>query len=386
MFEAMTQDIRDFVDAAHEIVGLGEPSHREPAFGRVRNELFAQLVEFGFRSFALESDRVAAFAVDDFVREGTGTLDSAMDTGFSHGFGALDPNRELVEWMREYNDGRPAAERLAFHGIDAALEFTAASPRADLEHARDRLGLDLDLAPLVGDDERWSRTEAVTDPAASPGDTPEAHRLRAIADDMLALLHVRAPELIASTSLTEWHRTRARLTSALGLLRYHRQAAQRGEDAERWARLCALRDSLMARNLLDIREIEARRGPTLVFANNVHLQRNRSRMTTWHGEITWHGTGAVVSSLLGERYTVIAGSLGRSEGLGLLEPEPGTAEHALQDRFPGWGLTAAEAVEPAATRSDTAPEQGYFPLDRHTLEGVDAVLHIGQGAASGLSD
>ncbi|WP_026930855.1 erythromycin esterase family protein [Glycomyces tenuis] len=380
----MTQDIRDFVDGSHELVGLGEPTHREPAFGRVRNELFAQLVDRGFRSFALESDRVAAFAVDDFVREGAGTLDAAMSEGFSHGFGAFDANRELVAWMREYNDGRPAEERLAFHGIDAPLEFTAASPRPDLEHARDHLGLDLDFAPLIGDDERWSRTEAVTDPAASPGDTPEAHRLRAIADDMLTLLHARAPELIASTSLAAWHRAKAHLTSALGLLRYHRQAAQPIEDRERWTRLCAVRDALMAQNLLDIRGIEARRGPTMVFANNVHLQRNPSRMTIWQGEITWHGTGAVIASLLGERYTVVAGSLGRSDGMELAEPEPGTLEHSLQRRFPSWGLVAADAVDPAAARADAAPEQGYFPLDQETLGGVDAVLHISAGVAPSL--
>ncbi|THV42498.1 erythromycin esterase family protein [Glycomyces buryatensis] len=310
----MTQDIRDLVSDTCDLLGFGEPSHGDPAFGRFRNEAFARLAERGFRSFALETDRVAAFVVDDFVRDGVGTLDAAMSEGFSHGFGAFDANRELVAWMRQYNADRPAAERLAFHGIDAPLEFTAASPRRDLEYVRDYLGLELDLGSLVGQDERWSRMEAVTDPAASPGDTAEARQLRVIADDMLTALYAGAPELIASTSRATWFRAKAHVTSGLGLLRYHRQAAQHIGESERWSRLSATRDALMAQNLLDIRDIEGRRGPTMVSAANIHLQMNVSEMSMAGMDLTWFGTGAIIASVSGERYTFVAGSLDPSEG------------------------------------------------------------------------
>lgn len=347
MFEAMTQDVHEFITDSHELVGLGEPTHGDAAFGAARNEVFARLVERGFRSFALESDRVAGLIVDDFVREGIGTLDAAMREGFSHGFGAFDANRELVAWMREYNEDRPPAERLSFHGIDATLEFTGASPRADLEYARDYLGLDLggadfDITGLAGEDERWSRIEAVTDPAASPGDTPEARKLRVIADDMLTWLYARAPELIAATSRSDWRRAEVRLVSALGLLRYHRQAAQRLEESERWSRLSGVRDALMAGNLLGIRGIEDVRGPTLVSAHNVHLQRNESRMSMSGMDLAWFGTGAVAASLLGERYAFIAGRLDSGEA-------PGART--------SWELTAADPANP---------------------DGAEAVLHVGQ--------
>ncbi|WP_277605822.1 erythromycin esterase family protein [Glycomyces sp. L485] len=329
----MTQDIGDFISGSRDLVGLGEADHREPAFGEARNEIFAELVDRGFRSFALESDRVAAFGVDDYVREGEGSLDAAMSEGFSHGFGDLDANRRLVAWMREYNEGRPPQLQAAFHGIDAPLEFTAESPRRYLEFGRDRLGLELDISSLTGEDERWSRTEAVMDPAESPGDTAEAERLRAIADDMLTELYARAPELIASTSRSAWWRTKTHLTSGLGLLRYHRQAAQRIDDSARWSRLSATRDALMAQNLLDIRDVEARRGPTLVFAHNVHLQRTLSRMSMAGMELTWHSAGAIMDSLLGERYVFIAAGSSR------------------------------------------------LPVDQPTLEGADVVLEISDGGA-----
>ena len=50
---------------------------------------------------------MAGLIVDDFVQEGVGTLDEVLKEGFSHSFGTLEPNRELVAWMREYNEGRP---------------------------------------------------------------------------------------------------------------------------------------------------------------------------------------------------------------------------------------------------------------------------------------
>ncbi|MFD6949125.1 erythromycin esterase [Nocardiopsis sp. TSRI0078] len=383
----MTQDMRNLVTASCDLLALGEPTHREPAFARIRNELFAQLVDLGFRSIVLETDRVAALAVDDFVQGGAGTLDAVMSEGFSHGFGDLDANRRLVSWMREHNEGRPAEERLAFHGFDAPTENTSApSPRRHLEYVRDYLGLDLDLAGLAGDDERWSRTEAVMDPAVSVGATVEAARLRSIADDMLTALYERAPEMIAATSRAEWLRARTHLTAGLGLLRYHGQAARHLEQSARMLRLLATRDALMAQNLLDIRSVEARRGATLVFAHNLHLKRNPSTWRMGDEDITWSGAGAIAGFLTDERYAFVAGSLGRSEALGLREPEPDTYEGLLQGRVPTWGLTPATAVASSRTRTDTTPEQGYFPLEQELLDTADAILHVSDGAATdGLS-
>ncbi|HKN51709.1 MAG TPA: erythromycin esterase family protein, partial [Amycolatopsis sp.] len=360
-----------------ELLALGEPTHREPAFTEVRNELFLQLVEHGFRSIALETDRVATLMVNDFVQDGVGTLDAVMREGFSHNFGHIEGNRQLVAWMREYNEGRPVEERLTFHGFDASTEtMSAPSPRRYLEYTRDYLGLDLDLANLTGDDERWSRTEAVVDPAMSPGDTPEAERLRVIADDMLTSLYARAPERIAATSRAEWFRAQTYLTAGLGLLRYHKQSARRLEQNARISLLGATRDALMAQNLLDIRALEARRGPTLVFAHNFHLQRSLIDMPQL--DLSWVGAGAIVESLWGERYVFVAGSIGRSEGLQLGEPEPDTYEGVLQTQFSSWGVTKASAVS-GRTRTDTTPMQAYFPLEQATLDAADAVLHIKAG-------
>ncbi|MEV0355494.1 erythromycin esterase family protein [Nocardia sp. NPDC050697] len=370
----MSQDIRDFLTPACTLLGLGEPTHQEPGFGFLRNDLFATLVRAGFRSIALETDRVAALAVDDFVRGGIGTLDDVLRIGFSHGFGALEPNRELVARMRAYNEERPAGERLSFHGFDAPTENTTApSPRRYLEYAAAYLDIDSDTADF-GPDDRWDRPEAILDATRSIGDSTEAARLRALADDLLGTLHARAPELIAATSRAAWHRARIHLTAGIGVLRYHRQAARRVEEGTRISGLLATRDGIMAQNLLDIRGLEEDRGPTLVFANNAHLQRNPSSMRMAGMELGWWSAGAIIDALLGARYRVLLGALGSSATLGLGAPEPGTYEEALRRRFPAWGLTAT--VAPALTRTDTRPEQGYAPLAQPLIDAADGVLYL----------
>lgn len=370
----MSQDIRDFVTPSCDLLALGEPTHATPVFADVRNTLFAQLVERGFRSIALETDRVAALVANDFVRDGTGTLDLAMSEGFSHVFGTVEPNRRLIAWMREFNENRPAEERLSFHGFDTQTENTSApSPRPYLEYARDFLGVDVDIAGPAGDDERWGRTEAVMDATSSPGATADAYRLRAIAADLLATLRSRKPEPVTD----DWSRAEIHLMAGIDLLRYHRQCAEPLEPRERYAPLVATRDAIMARNLLDIRAVEACRGRTLVFAHNLHLRRQASTMRVAGTETTWFPAGALVAPLLGDRYVFVSTSLGRSEAIALEEPEPDTYEGFLQKHVTtDWGLLTPSEVPPASVRTDPTPRQGYFPLDQGILNDADAILHV----------
>lgn len=371
----MSQDIRDVVPPSCELLGLGEPAHTEPAFGWLRNDFLARLADEGFRSIALETGRTAALLVNDHVQGVGPDLDTVMREGFTHGWGEKDHYRALVTWMREHNEKRPEAERLTFHGFDAATEnYSAPSPRPHLEHARDHLGLDVDLADLLGDDERWHRTEAVMDPAESPGDSPGARRARVVADDMLVRLYAQAPD----STRADWIRARTHLTTGIGLLRYHAEAAvPRADPRERMVRLLGVRDALMAENLFDIRDAEARRGRTFVFAHNAHLQKNPSTWRMGDKAVTWHGAGSIVASLWGDRYAFIAGGLGRSRAVGLADPAPGTYE--ARAGFSTWGLTTE--MPEGATRTDTTPPQGYFPLTSATLTGADALLHVADASS-----
>ncbi|MEV6288726.1 erythromycin esterase family protein [Kribbella sp. NPDC051770] len=300
----MREEIEKVASGPCELLAVSEPAHptQDASFGPVRNELFAELVGMGYRSIALETDRVAGFLVDDYVRGGAGSLDAVMAEGFSHGFGAVEANRELVEWMREWNSGR--ADQVSFHGFDLPTETVMAPhPARYLQSVADYLGLGVRFE----DDERWSRTEAVMDASQSPGRSPEAVELRVVADELLTALYRRAPELVAASSQEAWYRARTQANTALGLLRYHRQSAEQTDETTRISGLLAVRDVMMAQNLLDLRTQEERRGQTLVCAQNAHLQRDPAVLEMGGMTLTWQSAGAIVGSLIGERYAVLSG-------------------------------------------------------------------------------
>ncbi|MEV0606539.1 DUF6194 family protein [Polymorphospora rubra] len=390
----MAIELRTFLDSRTrplELLALGEPTHGEPAFPRLRNEALKILAERGFRSVAVESDRVAGLAVDAYVQGGGGSLDDVLADGFSHGFGGHAATRELVEWMRAYNESVPAAQRLAFHGFDAPLEMTTApGPGPYLRHLCDYLvnhlgtrvlpaGAD-DLERLLGDETRWSDFAALMDATKSIGRSEAAGKLRVLADDLLTSLYAHAPRLVAASTRDDWRCARLHGTTALGLLRYHAVAADRAPAAERTSRLLAVRDALMAENLLDIRAAEQRRGPTLVFANNRHLQRHPSRWRLADMDLEWSSAGAIVSALLGDGYAVVVGSLGASVALTLDAPADDTYEGRLgatTGQGPLFDAAAlATLVDGARVRADVTPEQGYFPLDAETVAHCDAVWHV----------
>ncbi|WP_407699601.1 erythromycin esterase family protein [Streptomyces ferrugineus] len=377
--------------ARPRILALGEPTHGEETLLEVRNELFRQLVEQqGYRTIAIESDCLKGLAVDDYVTSGTGTLDEAMEHGFSHGWGAFEGNRELVRWMRAHNvradrDDRPASERLRFAGFDGPLEITAAaSPRQALTALHGYLAarVDADLLPctgetldrLLGADDRWTDPAAMTDPARSVGQSADAARLRLLADDLAALLDTQTPHLITATSRAEWDRARLYGRTATGLLRYHHWMADL--SPARMTRLVSVRDQMMAHNLLALAE----RGPALVHANNGHLQRSRSAMRMWQGPVEWWSAGALVHAHLGEEYAFVATALGTIRHQGVDTPPPDTVEGLLytlpEDRYVIDARRLATALDATRPAPRESPWFGYAPLDPARLADSDGIVFV----------
>lgn len=387
-----------------KLLGLGEPTHGVEEFPRLRNEAFRHLVErAGYRSVAIESDCLAALTVDAYVVGGEGSLDDAMETGFSHGFGGSEANRELVAWMSEHNLDSAAADRLRFYGFDAPTEAScAASPRRALTALHDYLASHLEaiLLPctletidrLIGDDERWTNPAAAMDPSQSIGASREARELRLLTDDLVVALTSESPRLIAATSHDEWRLACLYGRTAAGLLRYHVGMADgSGSRASQLSRLMRQRDAMMAENLRAVAAQEARRGPTLVFAQNLHLQKHRSEWLLpagWgplEGEtLSWWSAGAIVSAQMGDRYAFLASALGSAPDQGLGVPEPDTLEGVFsaisEDRCIYDSKRLAESLRGMGSklslRTDTSTNHGYFALDPDHLDGTDGVLFV----------
>jgi erythromycin esterase-like protein len=388
-------DTTDVVEAAAvlrllpvrpRLLALGEPTHGQGALLDVRNDLFRQLVEqAGYRTIALEIDCVRGSIVDDYVTSGTGDLDEVMAHGFSHEWGAFPGNRELVRWMRAYNDGRPAAGQVRFAGFDGPLETAgAASPRQALTalHAYLAGRADADLLPctagtldgLLGADDRWTEPAAMRDPSRSVGQTPEAELLRLLADDLVALLDAQTPQLIAASSRDDWDRAHLYGRTATGLLRYH--AAMADPSPGRVARLLALRDAMMAANLLFL----ADRGPTLVNAHNGHLQRHKSTMQWADRPVQWWSAGAIVSAHLGDGYAFLATALGTLRHQNVDVPPPDTIEGLLYALPPDRCLVDARRLATAlGDGPPTARESawyGYSPLNLAHLTGSEGIVFV----------
>ncbi|MFE1770785.1 erythromycin esterase family protein [Streptomyces sp. NPDC059008] len=394
----MATDIKDTVHAVEaaavmgllparpRLLALGEPTHGEDTLLDLRNELFRQLVEQeGYRTITIESDCLMGLVVDDYVTSGTGTLDEVMEHGFSHGFGASAANRELVRWMRAYNDGRPASERLRFAGFDGPLEITgAASPRQALTALHGYLAaqVDAELLPctaetldrLLGADDRWTNPAAMRDPAQSVGRSTEAGQLRLLADDLVALLDAQTPHLITATSRGDWDRARLYGRTATGLLRYHFWMADTSPARMTW--LVSLRDRMMADNLLALAE----RGPALVHAHNAHLQRDKSSMRMGDQRLEWWSAGALAGAHLGEGYAFLATALGTIRHHGVDTPPPDTLEgllHALpEDRCLVDAPRLTTAFGDTRPAPHVSPYFGYFPLDPAHLAGYDGIVFI----------
>ncbi|MFF5084227.1 erythromycin esterase family protein [Actinoplanes sp. NPDC000266] len=375
----MTDDVMALLPERPRVLALGEPTHFEDSLLRVRNDLFRQLVEReGFRVIAIESDCLMGLLVDDYVVHGAGSLDEVMERGFSHEFGTMAGNRELVRWMRAYNENRPLPERVRFAGFDGPLEITGgASPREALTGLHGFLSGRVEAMPctvaeldrLIGDDGRWPNPDAMMDPSQSVGRTAEAQQLRLLAGDLVALLDSEMPHLIATSTEDEWRKARLYGRTATGLLLYHHWMAD--SSPARLPRVLGQRALMMAANLM----AETERGPVMAFAQNSHLQRAKSSIRLGGPLLHWWSAGSIVAAQLGRGYAFVATALGTIRRRGVETPPINTIEGLLYatagDRF---------VVDPRELPAGAEPRVsswfGYAPLDPAHLPSIDAIVYV----------
>ncbi|MFC8824897.1 erythromycin esterase family protein [Streptomyces sp. NPDC057137] len=111
------QPLKEVLDGVR-IVGLGESTHGTHEFFRLKHRLLEYLVtELGFTTLAMEASASAGPAVDAYVRSGVGDPAQVL-TGLGFWTWRTEEVLDMIEWMRAYNDGRPANEQVRFAGID----------------------------------------------------------------------------------------------------------------------------------------------------------------------------------------------------------------------------------------------------------------------------
>jgi erythromycin esterase-like protein len=388
-FEAAMDMVIASLGDSVELLGLGEALHGGEDILILRNRLFQRLVEaHGYSAIAIESSFPRARVVNEYVAgRGPASYEAVKDNGFSHGFGRLDANRELVEWMRRYNANPSHRVKLQFYGFDSPTEMTGSdSPRQLLHFVLDYLtsissasgqGHRERITPLLGEGSDWENPAALTDPSKSVGLSPEATALRIETEELISELSTRRPEMVAKSDKSSYLEAVQYASVARQLLNYHAALARTSE--ERIVRLLGIRDAMMADNLAYVVSRERGRGKVLVFAHSSHLQRGKARWQLGTDLLTWWPVGSHLDEMFGSRYAVIGSAVGVSDANGIGPPEAGTLEARLTAvpgpaRFipthKGQGLPTTE-IAALPTRSGSTKNPTYFALTPQSLTDFD---------------
>lgn len=391
-FDAAVDLVMSSVGESVDLLGFGEALHGSEEILILRNRLFQRLVEaHGYSAVVIEVTSPQARAMNDYVLGRREAADPAVQGWFGAGFGLLDANRELLEWIRDYNSDPAHAVKLHFYGFDLPLgQGGLASPGRVLDIALDYLtavdgGSALAhrerIGSLVGDPAEWERAAAMFDPSQSIGLSPSAAELRIATLDLITELQVRRPELVAKSDVLGYTEAVHHAELARKLLDAHAALATPGA----YARMLGVRDLIMAENLQYFVELERGRGRVLVFAATGHLKRGKAQWSLPPGlEVKeWWPAGSQLAHMLGSRYAVIGQALGVSGENGIARPEPGTLEARLGDigralfipTHLGRGISAAE-IAALPTRSGSALNPTYWVLSPNTLTDVDWLIFL----------
>jgi erythromycin esterase-like protein len=366
------------LDPDLELLALGEALHGSEEILLIRNRVFQRLVEkHGYSAVAIEVSSPQARSVDEYVLGERERSDPEVEDWFGTGFGLLEANRELVEWLRRHNADPSHSTRLRFYGfdiplgvgglagpgrvLDVALDFLAGVDPARARAHRDR------ITPLIGERSAWERPAAMFDPAQSIGRTPEATELRVATLDLITELRIRRPAYAAKADSLAYADAVHHAELGRKLLDAHAALATPGA----YATMLGVRDLIMADNLRHFVARERGRGKVLAFAASGHLKRARMQ---WHlppGDDVkeWWPAGSQLAEAMGPGYAVIGTALGVSEPNGLSHPEPGTLEATLcaaggpmlLPTHRGEGGPAPEVLSaPARTGSELNPTYSWL--------------------------
>ncbi len=386
-FNAAVDTVIDSLGASVELLGFGEALHGGEELLVLRNQIFQRLVEaHGYSAIAVESSFPRGPIINEYVLgRSPASYEAVQDTGWSHGFGKFEANRELVEWMRYYNADPAHQRKLQFYGFDSPTDVPSTdSPRQTLHFVLDYLSsVDESLVqeyrsriePLLGQDSAWENPAAMLDPTQSIGRSPEATALRIETEDLIAELCVRRPELVMKSDESHYQEAVHYAVMARQLLNFHATFAQTSE--KRQARLLGIRAAMMAENLTYIVSREQGRGNVLVFAHNTHLKRGEVQ---WGNEtVIWWPVGSHLHELFGRRYAVIGSAVGSSPANGIDQPEAGTLEARFTSApgpvrfiptYQGQGLPTEEMAA-VPMRSGSKKNGSYMALGAQSFTDFD---------------
>jgi len=114
-FENYAKNVSEVSEIKADIVALGEGTHGTKEFHQLKLSVFEELVDNGFRAFAIEGTFGDGEIINDYIQGGETTLDEAYYE-LSYRCYKTDEMKALIKWMRDYNDSHD--EKVRFYGFD----------------------------------------------------------------------------------------------------------------------------------------------------------------------------------------------------------------------------------------------------------------------------
>lgn len=366
------------------VVGLGEATHGSREFFQLKHRMLEFLVEeMGFTVFALEANLPEAFAVNEFVLEGTGDPVKAL-AGLRFWTCTTEELLALIRWMRTYNENPAHPRKLRFYGVDMQNpDLALADTRAWLA------SLDLRASLRFAELERRLRFL----PRARMQPLPEAERRvwMELAEGFQALLEGIQ---VKDDGSGAFDRQRQELRV---LAQFSRMQGTPGRTAIPGS---GARDEFMAENL---RWIQAREGgaKAVLWAHNLHVSRLKDGLVG-ADPLGWHLRRRLGAAYLPVGFAFQQGAFQAKEGprLSVFEvkarPEgtldgalasPGHAVLALDlRRRPGTGPVKAWLEAPQGSWCIGATfqaEQAWASIQKGIpTEAYDALLFVRETTAA----
>lgn len=255
------------------IVGLGEGTHGSSEFFRLKHRLIEFLVrELGFTVFSIESGYGPCLQVNDYVVHGTGDAGKAL-AGLAAWPWDTREVRDLIEWMRQYNQGVSEEKRVKFLGFDLDSDrrhreiVVTYLKRVAPEWAE---AADSTLKDALGDpDYDFDLRVATFNRGKLSADNLKENQIRGRVQQLVELFKKHRDEFIRKTSASEFSRVEI----------YLRTVPQLDEISTRpWVNATqpmnsgiAVRDVYMSENIQRMLDTEPPGTRMIVWAHNGHV-------------------------------------------------------------------------------------------------------------------
>jgi erythromycin esterase len=284
------------------ILGLGEATHGTREFFRLKHRFFAHLVrEAGVRVFAMEANFPEALDINDYVLYGTGDPRDALDNIYFWTWN-VESVLSLIEWMRDFNEGRPLEDRVRFYGFDA--QYTSGAVRR-LETYLD------DVGPDVPSEVRASLS-AVDDEGTTPDQAGEIQRQvdagKQVVPTLRDHLESHRDAYVDEAGERAWELATRHVTIIEQVTQLREaQEGYDGEDPEAMEHILRVRDRAMAANAEWILEFEET-DPIVLWAHDAHINTQKHPVRDSAAVAT--PMGELLQDKFGEEYTAVGFSFG----------------------------------------------------------------------------